>query len=114
MRRLLALAPPLGPGLWLTLASLPVALLNLLYLAEIWPHTPGAKFALSFIIWLLLLALPLQLVGWGWRWLRACHRQDWVQVLATAGYLGAASLALGAWLLVLAGGPVAWWWLAPS
>ena len=66
----LFLLPPLGIRLWLTLLGLAFSMLNLTYLAEIWPHTATAKTAFLALAWLLLLALLPQGLWWAWRWLR--------------------------------------------
>ncbi len=91
--------PPLGLRLWLTLAGLAVGVLNLVFLAEIWPHTPAAATTLLVLLWLLVLALLPQATAWAWRWLRAYAGPGWVRVLATAAFLGGAGV-------VLVGGPL--------
>ena len=98
--------PLLGLRLWLTLVGLAVGVLNLVFLAEIWPHTPAAAVALLVLLWLLLLALLPQATVWAWRWLRAYAGLGWVRVLATAAFLGGASVVLVGWLAVLVGGPL--------
>jgi hypothetical protein len=98
--------PPLGLRLGLTLAGLVVGALNLVFLAEIWPHTPAAAVALLVLLWLLLLALLPQAAWWAWRWLRAYVGPSWVRVLATAAFLGGASVVLLGWLAILVGGPL--------
>ncbi len=108
MRKLLfaGLFPPpgLGIGLWLTLLSLLIGALNLVFLAEIWPGTPAAKSVLLTLEWLLLLALLPQVLWWVWRWLRAYTGPGWLRVLATAVFLSGACVALALWLAVLMGG----------
>lgn len=80
----LAHPPPLGR----TVASLGLGALNLLFFAELWPHTPAARPWLLGVGWLLLLTLPLQFVGWAWRWRRACAGPGWVRLLAVVGFWG--------------------------
>jgi hypothetical protein len=108
MRRLLfAGLWPLPPlGLRLTLAGLALGVLNLVFLAEVWPHTPVAATTLLVLLWLLLLALLPQGTWWAWRWLRAYAGPGWVRVLATAACLGGAGVVLLGWLAVLVGGPL--------
>jgi hypothetical protein len=110
MRRLrfagLLPSPPLGLRLWLTLGGLAVGALNLVFLAEIWPHTPAAAVALLVLLWLLVLALLPQAAWWAWRWLRAYAGPGWVRVLATAVFLSGACVVLVGWLAVLVGGPL--------
>jgi hypothetical protein len=101
MRRL-----PLGLRLWLTLGGLAVGALNLVFLAEIWPHTPAAAVALLVLLWLLVLALLPQAAWWAWRWLRAYAGPGWVRVLATAVLLSGTCVVLVGWLAVLVGGPL--------
>ncbi len=110
MRRLLFVGlwplPPLGLRLWLTLAGLVLGMLNLFFLAEIWPHTPAAATTLLVLLWLLLLALLPQATAWAWRWLRAYAEPGWVRMLATAAFLSGAGVVLMGWLAVLVGGPL--------
>ncbi|RZK61622.1 MAG: hypothetical protein EOO59_04600 [Hymenobacter sp.] len=96
--------PALGPRLWLTLAGLAIGGLNLVYLTEIWPHTPAAQSLLLKIEWLLLLALPPQVLWWAWRGLRASTGPGWLRGLATAVFLGGACLVLAGWVVLLLGG----------
>jgi hypothetical protein len=114
LRRLAAgIAPPpaFGPRLWLTLATGVVGGLNLVFYSEIWPHTPAARPLLSALLWLVVLALPPQLLWWVWRWLRAYTGPGWLRLLATAVFLSGACLVLAGWLAVLAGGPFWLYWL---
>jgi hypothetical protein len=96
--------PPLGTRLWLTLLGLALGALNLVYLAEIWPHTSAAKTAFLVLEWLLLLAVLPQGLWWAWRWLRAYAGPVWLQVLATAVLLSGVCLAVALWLAILMGG----------
>lgn len=105
-----AQTPPLGRCLWLTLGSLGFGALNLRFFAELWPHTPVARLWLLGLVWLLLLTLPLQLVGWAWRWLRAYAGPGWVWLLASVGFLGVACLGVLAWAMLLVVGVGAWIW----
>ncbi len=98
--------PPLGPRLWLTLAAGAGGAANLIFLREIWPHTPAAKAMLVPGTCATGLLLLPQLLWWAWRWLRAYAGPAWLRVLAMAVYLGGTCLALGIWLL-LAGSLVA-------
>ncbi len=108
MRRLLfaGTLPPLGLRLGLTLAGLAVGVLNLVFLAEVWPHTPAAAVVLLVLLWLLVLALLPQAARWAWRGLRAYAGPGWVRVLATAVFLSGAGVVLVGWLAVLLGGPL--------
>jgi len=49
----LAYPPPLSRCLWLTVGSLGLGALNLLFFAELWPHTPAARPWLLGVGWLL-------------------------------------------------------------
>ena len=102
--------PPLGRRLWLTLASLAFGVLNLAFVAELWPHTPGARPWLLGLEWLLLLTLPPQCVGWARRWLRAYAGPGWVRLLATLGFVTVACLGLVVWFVLLALPIGAWLW----
>lgn len=109
MRRLLAgflPSPPLGLRLWLTLVGLVVGILNLVLLAELWPHTPAAAVVVLVLVWLLMLALLPQAAEWAWRWLRTYAGPRWVRVLATALFLSGAGVVRVGWLAVLLGGPL--------
>ncbi len=99
----LAQTPRLSRRLWLTLGGLGFGALNLLFFAELWPHTPAAGPWLLGLVWLLLFLLPLQVVGWAWRWLRAYTRPGWVWLLA-AGFWVVACLGVVAWVVLLAVG----------
>jgi hypothetical protein len=92
------------------LGALGFSALNLLFFAELWPHTPAARPWLLGLGWLLLLTLPLQFVGWAWRWLHAYTGPGWGWLLAAMGFLGVAGLGALAWGLLLAVGVGAWLW----
>lgn len=100
--------PALGNRLAFTLLAMMAGAFNLVYLQEIWPHTPAAKLVLSVVLWLVGLALLPQLMWWSWRWLRAYTGPGWVQLLATAAYLTGACVALVAWLTLLMAAPLVW------
>jgi hypothetical protein len=102
--------PPLGARLGLTLTSLAIGVLNLVFLTELWPHTPAARVWLLALEWLLLLTLPPQFIGWAWRWLRAYAGPAWAWLLAAVSFLGVTCLGIAAWLSLLALGVGAWLW----
>lgn len=102
--------PLLGRRLWLTLASLAFGGLNLVFFAELWPHTPGARSWLLGLEWLLLLTLPPQFIGWARRWLRGYAGPSWVRLLAALGFVAVVFLGLAAWFFLLALPIVVWLW----
>lgn len=102
--------PPIGTRLGLTLASLVIGALNLVFLTELWPHTPAAHTWVLALEWLLLLTLPPQFIGWAWRWLRAYTGPGWVRLLAGVGFVGGAGLGIVAWLSLLVAGVGVWLW----
>ena len=106
----LAQTPPLGRCLSLTLGILGFGALNLLFFAELWPHTPVAKRWLMGLVWLLLLTLPLQFIGWAWRWLRAYAGPGWMWLVAALGFVAVAWLGVAAWFLLLVLLLIGWLW----
>jgi hypothetical protein len=98
--------PQLSRRLWHTLVLGAVAGLNLLWQAEIWPHTPRAGAFWAWMLWgTTVLALP-QLWQCGWHWLRGYEGPALVRVALTAGYLGGSLLGLLLWLALLVGGGI--------
>jgi hypothetical protein len=102
--------PPLGMRLGLTLASLALGALNLVFLTELWPHTPAAKTWLLALEWLALLTLPPQFIGWARRWVRAYTATGWRWLLALVGFWSVACLGVISWVVLLLAGVGAWLW----
>lgn len=93
--------PPLGTRLWLTIGGLVIVGLNLIYEAEIWPHTRHAEQVLLLVAWLLLLAVVPQALWWAWGWLRAYTGPLWVRLLAKAVFMSGVCVVAAGWLLLL-------------
>ena len=93
--------PPLGTRLWLTLGSLAIVGLNLVYEAEIWPHTLHAGGVLTALGWLLLLVLVPQALWWVWNWLRAYTGPVWVRLIAKALFMSGVCVVAAFWLIML-------------
>jgi len=101
--------PPLGTRLWLTIGGLAIIGLNLVYSAEIWPHTRHAERVLMLLAWLLLLAVVPQALWWAWGWLRAYTGPAWLRLLAKALFMIGVCIAAAVWvvmLVLLAGGVI--------
>ena len=102
--------PPLGTRLWLTLGSLAVVGLNLVYEAEIWPHTLHAEQVLTMLGWLLLLVVVPQALWWAWNWLRVYTGPVWMRLTAKALFMSGVCVAAAIWVLmlvILVGGTIA-------
>jgi hypothetical protein len=62
------------------------------------------------LVWLLLLTLPLQFIGWAWRWLRAYAGPGWMWLVAALGFVAVACLGVAAWFLLLVLLLIGWLW----
>lgn len=96
--------PRVSVWLWGTLLLGAVAGLNLIFKAEIWPHTPLAGAFWTRALWLALVLAGPQAGLWGWHWLRRYQGPGLLRVVLTAFYLGGSLLAMLLWLLLVAGG----------
>lgn len=96
--------PQVSAQLWATLSLGMLAGVNLIFKAEVWPHTPLAGAFWTRTLWVALVLAGPQLWLCGWRWLRGYQGPGGLRLALTAGYLGGSVLALLLWLAVLVGG----------
>jgi hypothetical protein len=69
--------PVVPPRLWLTVAIVVLASLNLLFKVEIWPNTPSAAQLLRWMLVLSLMTVVPQLIWVLWHW-SAVYGGPWV------------------------------------
>ena len=80
--------PQVSAQLWATLSLGMLAGVNLIFKAEVWPHTPLAGAFWKRTLWVALVLAGPQLWLCGWRWLRGYQGPGGLRLALTAGYPG--------------------------
>lgn len=105
LTRLLPGWPVVPPRLWLTAGLWALAVVNLIFLEEVWPHTPSAKDFLFLVLLGTVLAGCCQLVMVLHAWLVDYMGPWWAKVLlriiVIPAIVGCVSVALVDFLFLL-------------
>lgn len=98
--------PPVPPRLWLTAGLLALGVVKLVFLDEIWPHTPGAGPVMEWMMLAAVLAGCCQLVVLLHGWVVGYTGPWWAKLLfrlvVMPALIGCVLVAIIAFILIVA------------